>query len=94
MTTRSLPYQDAACPPMLVPTGADQGYVLWAKKNDSVNTGRIYYTMDHNGNWIEYTPDPEHVDDTLYYVTYQADGSFGSVQTAASAPLSDCQPIV
>ncbi len=94
VTTRALPYQDAACPPFLVPTGTDQGYVLWNRKNDSVNTGRIYYTMDRNGNWIEYTPDPEHLDDTLYYVAYQADGSFGGVQTAASAPLSDCQPIV
>ena len=94
VTTRPLPYQEAACPPMLVPTGADRGYVLWNRKNDSVNTGKIYYTIDSGGNWIEYTPDPEHVDDTLYYVTYQADGSFGSVQTAASAPLSDCCPIV
>ena len=94
VTTRALPYQDAACPPMLVPTGEDQGYVLWNRQNDSVNTGMTYYTIDRSGNWIEYTPDPEHVDDALYYVTYQADGSFGSVQTAASAPLSDCQPIV
>ncbi|MBR3556661.1 MAG: S-layer homology domain-containing protein [Oscillospiraceae bacterium] len=94
VTTRALPFQEAACPPMLVPTGADRGYVLWARKNDSVNTGMTYYTIDRSGNWIAYTPDPEHVDDTLYYVTYQADGSFGSVQTAASAPLSDCQPIV
>ncbi len=94
VTTRALPYQDAACPPMLVSTGADTGYVLWNKRNTSVNTGMTYYRTDQYGNWIEYTPAPVHEDDTLYYVAYQADGSFGGVQTADSAPLSDCQPII
>ncbi len=94
VTTRALPYQDAACPPMLVPTGANTGYVLWNQQNTSVNTGYIYYRYDADGNRIPYTPDPVHGDDTLYYVTYAADGSFGSVKTAANAPLSDCQPIL
>ena len=93
VTTRALPYQDAACPPMLVPTGKEGGYVLWNKQNTSVNTGMTYYRYE-NGGWVEYTPAPVHEDDTLYYVAYQADGSFSSVQTAADAPLSDCQPIV
>ncbi|MBR3060502.1 MAG: S-layer homology domain-containing protein [Oscillospiraceae bacterium] len=94
VTTRALPYQDSACPPMLVPAGEDRGYVLWNKLNGSVNTGRIYFRYEGDGNRVEFTPDPVHEDDTLYYVTYQADGSFGSVQTAEDAPLSDCQPIL
>ena len=94
VTTRALPYQDAACPPMLVPTGEDEGYVLWNQRNDSVHTGWFYYYYDNKGNMIQYSPSPDHGDDTLYYVTYQADGSFGSVQTAPDAPLSDCRPIL
>ena len=93
VTTRALPYQDAACPPALVPTGTDTGYVLWNQQNSSVNTGWTYYRYE-NGAMVPYTPDPVHGDDTLYYVTYASDGSFGSVQTAANAPLSDCQPIL
>ena len=94
VTTRALPYEGDACPPQLVPTGADEGYVLWNKRNTGVNTGITYYRTDMYGNWIQYTPAPVHEDDTLYYVTYASDGSFGSVQTAANAPLSDCQPIL
>lgn len=95
VSNRALPFDSnkSACPPFLVSTGADSGYVLWAQANDGANSGVTWYRIGADGSRVAYTPATEHVDDTLSYVTYSADGSFGSVITAENAPLSDCQPI-
>lgn len=95
-TTRALPYSGtkSACPPMLVPTGTDSGYVLWCEGNDGANSGTIWYYVNPDGSKTPFTPATTHGDDTLSYVTYNADGTFGAVLTAADTPLSDCQPIV
>lgn len=61
---------------------------------DSASTPQLVST-GLSGGWViwngmenGYTPD-----DTLYYASYDADGTASTVYTA-SAPLSDCQPIV
>lgn len=92
--TRALPFEGDSAPPMLVSFGPESGYVLWNTANTGVNTGITYYYIDPDGTRTEFIPKRPHGDDTLYYAAYNADGSFGQVQTAQDAPLSDCQPIV
>ena len=96
VTNRVLPYasNDSACPPSLVATGPDTGYVLWDQANDAANDNMIHYIVNDDGSYTEYKPEVPHVDDTLFYTQYNADGSFGEVKTAPDAPLSDCHPIL
>ena len=64
--------------PQVAALSLDRGYVMWNQKVVKTNQWGNSYTE---------------LGDTLHYVAYASDGTRTGVKTAASAPLSDCQPI-